>query len=93
MRRKSFENRDGKGSEKLLGGFLKEKKIRVRVILFGSRAKGNFGPHSDVDLAIDSKEDLVDIIELSKASKVLKKGIFTKLLHNMMSHLLSSFGA
>lgn len=31
---------------------------KVRVYLFGSRARGTNSPHSDVDLAIESKEDL-----------------------------------
>ena len=45
-----------------LENFLKERKIKARVILFGSRAREDFGPHSDVDLAVDSKEDLHDLL-------------------------------
>ena len=42
--------------------FLKEKNIRARVILFGSRARGNFESYSDVDIAIESDEDLWDFL-------------------------------
>ena len=42
--------------------FLKEKGVRARVILFGSRARGEHSEHSDVDIAIESDEELSWII-------------------------------
>ena len=45
--------------------FFKRKGIQVRVILFGSRARGTNTPHSDVDIALDSPKDLSEeILEL-----------------------------
>jgi len=40
---------------------------RIRVILFGSRARGTHMEHSDVDIAIFSGEDITyDILELKE---------------------------
>ena len=39
-----------------------------KVILFGSRAKGNFKPGSDIDLAIDGKDLSIDDILALKIS-------------------------
>ncbi len=50
-----------------LKNFLKEyfKNSNVKVYLFGSRAKGENRKYSDIDLAIESKENLKDkIVEL-----------------------------
>jgi len=50
-----------------LKNFLKEyfKNTDVKVYLFGSRAKGKNRKYSDIDLAIESKNDIKDkIIEL-----------------------------
>jgi len=47
--------------------FLKEffKNDDVKVYLFGSRARGDFRRYSDIDLAVESNEDIRDkIIEL-----------------------------
>ena len=47
--------------------FLKEffKNNDVKVYLFGSRARGDFRRYSDIDLAVESNEDIRDkIIEL-----------------------------
>ena len=47
--------------------FLKEffKNDNVKVYLFGSRARGDFRRYSDIDLAVESNEDIRDkIIEL-----------------------------
>lgn len=43
---------------------------KVRVYLFGSRARGTNSPHSDVDLAIESKEDLSRVEESNLPYKV-----------------------
>ncbi|GAB6065182.1 nucleotidyltransferase domain-containing protein [Aquifex pyrophilus] len=47
-----------------LKNFLREffKDEEVEVYLFGSRAKGTHGKHSDVDIAIFSEKDLSDRI-------------------------------
>ena len=42
--------------------FLKEKGVKARVILFGSRARGEHSEHSDVDIAIESDEELSWVI-------------------------------
>jgi len=49
--------------------FLKEffKNDNVKVYLFGSRARGDFRRYSDIDLAVESNEDIRDkIIELKE---------------------------
>ncbi len=48
-----------------LEDFFSKKKRKVRVILFGSRARGAYTEHSDIDIALDSEEDIdEDILEL-----------------------------
>jgi len=49
--------------------FLKEffKNYDVKIYLFGSRARGDFRKYSDIDIAVESKEDIRDkIIELKE---------------------------
>ena len=52
-----------------LKNFLKEyfKNTDVKVYLFGSRAKGKNRKYSDIDLAIESKNDIKDKIEELKS--------------------------
>ncbi|MEO2083680.1 MAG: nucleotidyltransferase domain-containing protein [Desulfurobacteriaceae bacterium] len=45
-----------------LENFFKSRNIPVRVILFGSRARGTHTEHSDVDLAFDSRENLEEVV-------------------------------
>ncbi len=45
--------------------FFSKRSKKVRVILFGSRARGTHTEHSDIDIAVDSEEDIEeDILEL-----------------------------
>ncbi|HQA04634.1 MAG TPA: nucleotidyltransferase domain-containing protein [Thermodesulfovibrio thiophilus] len=51
--------------KRFLEHFFKNKKRKVRVILFGSRARQDNQYFSDIDFAIDSEEDInEDIVEL-----------------------------
>ena len=43
--------------------YFSRKGLKVRVILFGSRARGTNTPFSDVDVAIESEKDLSSEIE------------------------------
>lgn len=55
---------DQKTQEELSQVFSKHKKIK-KVILYGSRAKGNFKPGSDIDLSIVSSEVTVsDLLQI-----------------------------
>ena len=49
-----------------LKSFLKEffKGYRVKVYLFGSYAKGNFTGQSDIDIAIESEENIAEMITI-----------------------------
>ena len=49
-----------------LKSFLAEffKGYRVKVYLFGSYAKGNFTGQSDIDIAIESQEDIAEMITI-----------------------------
>ena len=47
--------------------FFSKRNRKVRVILFGSRARGTHTEHSDIDIAIDSDEDIEDDIVDLKA--------------------------
>ncbi len=48
-----------------LRDFFLNKNKKVKVILFGSRARGNHSEHSDIDLAIDTAENIEDdLLEL-----------------------------
>ncbi len=44
-------------------GFLKSKGVKGRVLLFGSRARGDHTVHSDVDIAIDTDADIEDLLQ------------------------------
>ncbi len=41
-----------------LEDFFRKKGLKIRVILFGSRARGTNSEHSDIDIALDSEKDL-----------------------------------
>ncbi len=75
-----------------LKNFFKEyfKDKKVKVYLFGSRAKGNFNEHSDIDIAIEGDVDVsllrymieesnlpqkVDIVDMRYVSESLKNEI------------------
>ncbi len=44
-------------------GFLRSKGVKGRVLLFGSRARGDHTVHSDVDIAIDTDADIEDLLQ------------------------------
>ncbi|SNR61041.1 type VII toxin-antitoxin system MntA family adenylyltransferase antitoxin [Desulfurobacterium atlanticum] len=46
--------------------FFKEKNKKVKIILFGSRARNSNTKHSDIDIAIISKEDISEEIVILK---------------------------
>ncbi len=56
--------------------FLEEffKDQEVEVYLFGSRARGDFSPYSDVDIAIHSQKDLSEKLTLLR--EILKESNF-----------------
>ena len=50
-----------------LEDFFRKRNKKVRVILFGSRARETHTEHSDIDIAVDSEEDIgEDIIKLKE---------------------------
>ncbi len=49
-----------------LSRYFAEKGKRVRVVLYGSRARGMHQPHSDVDLAILEEADMATVAELQE---------------------------
>jgi len=46
-----------------IGSFFSERNKKVRVILFGSRARETHTEHSDIDIAIDSEEEIEEDIQ------------------------------
>ena len=44
---------------------------QAKIILFGSRARGDFTAHSDIDIAIDTGKP-VDILLIGEAKEMLK---------------------
>ncbi len=53
--------------------FFKKKGLKVRVILFGSRARGTNSEHSDVDIALECERDLRT--ELAELKELLEESL------------------
>ncbi len=67
---------------KLLRDFLAQRNIRVdKIVVFGSQARGDFRPDSDIDIAIVSKDfEGKDIFEKAEMLKGLKWFLVERLL-------------
>ena len=51
--------------------FFKKKGLKVRVILFGSRARGTNSQHSDIDIALECEGDLHS--EIAELKEILEE--------------------
>jgi len=75
--------------------YFKKRGKSVRVILFGSRARQDYKPYSDIDLAIISDEDLneeilelKDFIEESDIAQKIDIVLFKKLSSRMKEEIM-----